>query len=126
MPPARIYTVKELIMMEKYIARFCTSFYITEIQKLALHLQYVRILGTHHCVNTCGETFKNMYRILRCFCCHDYADIVVASFTNQIQFTYCSVNISGPTEGIVLDNLSTTTDPKQSSAQQSCTCNAVF
>ena len=36
-------------MMEKYIAEFHTSFYISEIQKQVFHLLHVNILGTAHC-----------------------------------------------------------------------------
>ena len=33
-PPAKLYTQKEFVMMEKSISGFHTSFYIPEIQKL--------------------------------------------------------------------------------------------
>ena len=45
----KIYTRKELVMMETTISDFHTSFYIPAIQKLAFHLPHVRILGTNHC-----------------------------------------------------------------------------
>ena len=45
----KIYTRKELVIMETTIYDFHTSFYIPAIQKLDFHLPYVRILGTNHC-----------------------------------------------------------------------------
>ena len=47
----KIYTIKELVMMETTISNFHTSFYIPAIQNLVFHLLRVRILGT----NNCGE-----------------------------------------------------------------------
>ena len=47
----KMYTRKELVMMETTISDFRTSFYIPAIQKLAFRLPHVRILGT----NNCGE-----------------------------------------------------------------------
>ena len=46
----KIYTRKELVMMETTISDFHTSYYIPAIQKLAFHLPHVRIHGTNHCV----------------------------------------------------------------------------
>ena len=44
----KIYTRKELVIMETRISDFNTSFYIPAIPKLAFHQQHVRILGTNH------------------------------------------------------------------------------
>ena len=44
-----VYTRKELVMMEKNISNFHTSFYIPEIQKLAFHIPHVQIMVTNHC-----------------------------------------------------------------------------
>ena len=49
--PTKLYTIKELVMMETYIAGFHTSFYIPAIKNLTFHLPHVRILGTNHCGN---------------------------------------------------------------------------
>ena len=51
----KIYTRKELVMMEITISDFHTSFYIPDIQKLAFHLPHVHILGT----NNCDEIFNS-------------------------------------------------------------------
>ena len=58
MPPTKLYTRKDIVIMEISISCFHTSFYIPEIQRLAFHLPYVRILVTHHCGNTRCEAFK--------------------------------------------------------------------
>ena len=54
----RIYTRKELVMMETTIYNFNTSFYVPEIQKLAFHSTHVKILGTSHCGNSRQTAFK--------------------------------------------------------------------
>ena len=48
----KVYTRKELLMMETKISYFCTIFYIQEIHKLAFHIPCVKILGTNHCGNS--------------------------------------------------------------------------
>ena len=53
--PAKLYTRKELLVVERYIADFHTSFYIPEIKKLAFHLPHVHIIGTSHCGNTSAK-----------------------------------------------------------------------
>ena len=57
--PTNLYTRKDIVIMEISISYFHTSFYIPEIQRLSFHLPHVRILGTHYCVNTRREAFKN-------------------------------------------------------------------
>ena len=54
----KIYTRKELVMMDTTISNFHTSFYIPAIQKLAFHLPHVRILGTNHCGELRRTAFK--------------------------------------------------------------------
>ena len=49
----KIYTRKELVMIETTISNFCTSLYIQEIHKLAFHIPHVQILGTNHCCGSC-------------------------------------------------------------------------
>ena len=83
--PAKLYNIKELVMMETYISDFHTSFYIPEIKKLACHLPHVHILGTNHCGNTLCEAFKHRSANQDVLCCHDYAERVVDSFVHQIQ-----------------------------------------
>ena len=41
----KIYTRKELVIMETTISNFDTSFFIPEIQKLAFHIPRVQIMG---------------------------------------------------------------------------------
>ena len=47
MPPAKLYTRKELIMMKTSISEFQTSFYIIEIQRIVFCFPSVLIIGTH-------------------------------------------------------------------------------
>ena len=61
----KIYTRKELVMMETTISDFHTSFYIPAIQKLAFHMTHVHILGTNHCGN-CDAQPSNNVNYLRC------------------------------------------------------------
>ena len=44
----KIYTRKELVMMDTTTSDLRTIFYILAIQMLAFHLPYLRILGTNH------------------------------------------------------------------------------
>ena len=54
----KLYTRKELLMMETKISDFRTSFYIPAIQKSASHLPHVRILGINHCGEMRRTAFK--------------------------------------------------------------------
>ena len=56
----KLYTRKELVMMETNISDFCTSFYIPAIQNLDFHLSHVHILGKNHC----GEMRQNYFKML--------------------------------------------------------------
>ena len=81
----KIYTRKELVMMETTISGFHTSFYIPDIPELSFHLPHKRILGKNHCVELRHIAFKRgeLFQDVLCRC--DYAERVVASFANQIQ-----------------------------------------
>ena len=54
----RIYTRKVLVTTETTLYTFYTSFYIKDIQKLALHILHVQILGTNHCGDSRRTTIK--------------------------------------------------------------------
>ena len=54
----KIYTRKEIVMMETTISGFHNSFYIPAFQKLDFHLPRVRILGTNHCGEMQCTDFK--------------------------------------------------------------------
>ena len=71
-------------MMETTISDFHTSFYIPDIQKLAFHLPHVRILGTNHCDELRRTAFKRREIFKDLLCRRDYAERVVAIFSNQI------------------------------------------
>ena len=81
----KIYTRRELVIMETTISGFRTSFYIPAIQKLAFHIPHVRILGTNHCGEMQRTAFKRCELFQDVLCCRDYSEKVVASFPHQIQ-----------------------------------------
>ena len=54
----KIYTRKELVMMETTISNFHTSFYIPEIQKLAFHIPLVQVLDKNHFFESCRTAFE--------------------------------------------------------------------
>ena len=58
------------------------------IQKLAFHLPHVRILGTHNCGKKRRYNFKRCAKFKYFSCRRDYAEHVVASFSNKIQSEY--------------------------------------
>ena len=71
--------------METTISNFHTSFYITEIKKLALHTPHVQILGMNHCGDSRQTAFKHRKYFQDVLYSLDYAKRVVASFAHQIQ-----------------------------------------
>ena len=72
-------------MMDTIISDLHTSFYITAIQKLDFHLPHVRILSTNNCVEMRRRAFKRQELSQYVLCRRDYAERVVARFSNQIQ-----------------------------------------
>ena len=94
-------------MMETKISDSRTSFYIPAIPKLAFHLPHVRILGTNHCGEMQHTAFKRRELFQDVLCSYDYADRVVARFSNQIQSEYYGGNISVSIEGIALEHFIT-------------------
>ena len=81
----KLYTRKELVMMETTIYDFNTSLYIPAIQNLAFHLPHVRILGKNHCGAMRRTSFKRRELFQDVLCRSDYSERVVASFAHQIQ-----------------------------------------
>ena len=92
--------------METPIDEFHQQFYKQEIQKLTLHLKYLHILGTLHCVNSLQDEFKRCAVYHSVLCCQYYAEHVVASFSHQIKPEYYCGNISIYIEGIKLEHFS--------------------
>ena len=76
----KVYTRKELVMMETTISNFHTRFYIPSIQKLDFHLRHVHILGTNHCGEMRHTAFKRRELFQDVLCRRDYAERVVAIF----------------------------------------------
>ena len=98
----KIYTRKELVMMETTISDFHTNLYIPAIQNLAFNLPHVRILRTNHCGEMRHTDFKRRESLQDVLCRRDYADRVVANFANKIQPEYYGGNRSVSIDGIVL------------------------
>ena len=55
----KVYTRKELVLLETPITEFNEQLYIIAIKKLEFHLTHVRILGTHH-------RGKELHDVLKC------------------------------------------------------------
>ena len=69
-------------------------------------IPHVQILGTNHCGESIETTSKRRKSFQDVLCCPDYAEGVVASFSNQIQSEYYGGNRSVSIEGIVLEHFS--------------------
>ena len=54
----KLYTRKDLVLLETLIKEFHEKFYIPGIKKMAFNFPSVRILGTHHCDKEFCEAFK--------------------------------------------------------------------
>ena len=67
----------------------------------------MRILGTNHCGEMQQTAFKRRELFQDVLCSHDYAEMVVAIFSHQIQSEYYGRNISVSIEGIELEHFST-------------------
>ena len=80
----KIYTRKELVMMEKTISDFNTSFYMPAFQKLAFHLSHVRILGTNHCGEMQCTSFKRRELFQDDLCRRAYFERLVEIFAYKI------------------------------------------
>ena len=73
---------------------------------MAFHLPHVRILGTNHCGEMRRIAIKRCELFQDVLCLHEYAEMLVASFANQIQSEYYGVNRSVSIEGIALEHFS--------------------
>ena len=112
--------------METTISNFYTSFYITEIHKLAFHIPHLQIMGMNHCGDSIRTAFKLRESFQDVLCCRDYSDRVVASLPHQIRSEYYGINKSVYSEGIVLGNSSALTQTEISSSTKLCPRHAVF
>ena len=81
----KIYTRKELVMMETKNSDFHTSCCIPAIQNLDFHRPHARILGTNHCGEMRLTSFKRRELFQDVLCRRDYAERLVARFDHQIQ-----------------------------------------
>ena len=122
----KIYTRKELVMMETKISDFHTSFYIPSIQKLAFHLPHVRIIGKNNCGEMRRIDFKGRELFQDVIFLRDYAERVVTRFANKIKSEYYGGNISVSIEGIVLEHFSALSKADINSTIPLRQCHAVF
>ena len=90
----RIYTRKELVIMETKISHSRTSFYIPDLQKLSFRLQHVHIIGTNHCGEMQRTSFKRRELFQDVLCRREYTERLVAIFAHQIQSEYYGGNRS--------------------------------
>ena len=71
-PTAKLYTRKDIVLLETYITEFHDKLYIISIKKLAINFLYVHILGIQCCGKERRGTF-NIREALQAFLCqHDY------------------------------------------------------
>ena len=124
--PTKIYTRKELVMMETTISNFHTSFFIPEIQKLAFCIPHIQIMGLNNCGESCWNAFKQRKSFQDVLCRRDYDDRLVASFSNQIQSEYYGGNRSVSIEGISLEHSSELPQTEIKSSTKPCPRHAVF
>ena len=100
----KVYTRKELLMMETTISNFHTSFFIPAIQKLAFHIPCVKIMVANHCGDSRRTVFKRRKSFQYVLCQREHSERVVASFTNSIQSEYYGGNRSVSIEGIAFEH----------------------
>ena len=72
-------------MMETTISNFHTTFYIPSIQKLAIHITHVQIIGTNHCGDSCQTAFKRHESFQDVLCRREYSERIVVSSSHLIQ-----------------------------------------
>ena len=80
----KIYTRKDIVVMETTIFDFHTSFYILAIQKLAFHLPPVHKLGEKYCGKMRRTDFKQRELFQDLLYHRDYDERVVAIFSHKI------------------------------------------
>ena len=112
--------------MDTTISDLHTSFYITAIQKLAIHTPHVRILSTNNCVEMICIAFKRHELFQDVICRRDYSERIVASFSNQIQSQHYGENRSVPIEVISLEHFSSVSTTDINLTAPSCQRHAVF
>ena len=95
--------------MDTTSSDFYTRIYIPAIKKLAFHIPHMCILSTNHCGEMWRIAFKQR-ELFHYFLCHrDYAERLVARFSNQIRSKYYGGNISVSIEGIALEHFNSPT-----------------
>ena len=122
----KIYTRKEIMMMETNIFDFRTSFYIPEIQKLAFQIPHVQILGMNHCGDYRRISFKRCESFQNVLCRRDYSERVVASFAHPKQSEYYGGDRSMSVDRTALENISAIPQREIKSYTKLCPRHSVF
>ena len=60
--PGKVYTQKEILILENLISEFHDKYYTSKIQKLAIHFPLVRIIGTRLYGTELREAFKHQIK----------------------------------------------------------------
>ena len=92
----KMYTRKELLMMETTIYNFPTSFYIPVIHKVGVSPSTC----TNTSVESCQSVFKRCELFQYVLCCRNYSERLVASVYYKIKPEYYGGNRSVSIEGI--------------------------
>ena len=81
-PKAKIYTRKELVMMETSIYDFHTILYIPSIKNISFNVPHVCTIATHQYENTAPKKLNFCGYFHDVLCCSNYVELVVASFAH--------------------------------------------
>ena len=97
-----------------------------DIHKPAFPLPHFRIIGTHNCGKPRRDSFKFCAKFQYVSCRRDYAERVLARFSNQIQSKYYGKNISVSIGGGSLEDFSTIDTDTETLSHPGPTRHAMF
>ena len=81
------------------IGSFMAEYFLPTMEKYRYHQQHVALLGKHHAVRERKDACKEVGGVLTQ---RDYADALLASFTDEIQSTHFGENASVSMEGVTI------------------------
>ena len=93
---------------------------------MEFHIPHVQIMDTNNCGDSFQTTFKRRESFQDVLYCRDYAERVVASFSNQIKSEYYGGNKSVSIEDITLKHFSELPQTEIKSSTETCPQHAVF
>ena len=91
----------KLFSMQRKIGDFCKEFYIKQIEKLAYHRSYYKILGKHNVADVRHKVFESAPGDISTW--SDYAERFGFNPNGQIQNEFFDKNCSLSMEGCCLD-----------------------